>query len=81
MKEETARAIWEAMTPEQRDALLERVGLGSVFGAKVCVEGVETESMRDTLRSFHVQSFQGYFYAKPLPLEQVLAWKKESFVE
>ena len=53
------------------------VGLGSVFGAKVCVEGVETESMRDTLRSFHVQSFQGYFYAKPLPLEQVLAWKKE----
>ena len=25
MKEETARAIWEAMTPEQRDALIEAV--------------------------------------------------------
>ncbi len=52
------------------------VDLASVFSAKVCVEGIETEGMRDILRRYHVESFQGYYYAKPLPLEQFLAWQK-----
>ena len=51
--------------------------LASVFRSKVCVEGIETAGMRDILREFHVQSFQGYYYAKPIPLEQCLVWKKE----
>ncbi len=51
--------------------------LASVFRAKVCVEGIETAGMRDILRDFHVQSFQGYYYAKPIPLEQCLKWKKD----
>lgn len=52
------------------------VDLASIFGAKVCVEGIETEGMRDILRGFHVGSFQGYFYAKPLLLDQILRWRK-----
>ena len=46
--------------------------LALIFGAKVCVEGIETAGMRDILRDFRVNSFQGYFYAKPLPPEQML---------
>ena len=49
--------------------------LASVFQAKICVEGIETAGMRDILRTFHVGSFQGYYYAKPLPHEQLMAWK------
>ena len=49
--------------------------LASIFGAKVCVEGIETEGMRDILKSYHVESFQGYYYAKPLLLEQFLEWE------
>ena len=52
------------------------IDLASISGAKVCVEGIETESMRDILRRFSVSSFQGYLYAKPLPSEQVLVWKE-----
>ena len=48
--------------------------LASVFSAKVCVEGIETEGMRDILKSYHVESFQGYYYAKPLMLDQFLAY-------
>ena len=51
------------------------VDLASIFGAKVCVEGIETGGMRDILRRFHVKSFQGYYYAKPLPPEQILGWQ------
>lgn len=44
------------------------VNVASTFGAKVCVEGIETEGMKDILRTYNVQSFQGYYYAKPLEL-------------
>jgi len=46
--------------------------LASIFSAKVCVEGIETEGMRNILKNYHVESFQGYYYAKPLELEMLL---------
>ena len=49
--------------------------LASIFSAKVCAEGIETDGIRDILKSFNVDSFQGFYYGKPLPLEQLLAWK------
>jgi len=44
--------------------------LAEAFGAELCVEGVETQEMRDMLRNFNVTSFQGYFYSRPVPLEE-----------
>ena len=46
-------------------------GLANAFAAEVCVEGVETESMRDFLRNFLVNSFQGYLYSKPVTKEEI----------
>ncbi len=54
------------------------VQLASICRAKVCVEGIETAGMRDILRNFHVSSFQGYFYAKPLQPENLLERGGES---
>ncbi len=48
--------------------------LALIFSAKVCVEGIETAGMRDILKQYHVKSFQGYYYAKPLLLDQFLDW-------
>ena len=56
-------------------------GLASLFGAKVCVEGIETEGMRDILQEFHVESFQGYYYAKPLDLNEIVKWKSSTASE
>ena len=50
--------------------------LGAIFGAKICVEGIESLSMRDILRRFNVTSFQGYYYAKPLTIDQLLTWRE-----
>ena len=61
----------------ERQIIRNIVDLAGVFGAKVCVEGVETAGMRDILRKFKVKSFQGYFYAKPLPQEQIMQWSKD----
>jgi EAL domain-containing protein (putative c-di-GMP-specific phosphodiesterase class I) len=44
--------------------------LAESFGAELCVEGVETQEMRDMLRRFNVTTFQGFFYSRPIPLEE-----------
>ena len=53
-------------------------GVASLFGAEVCVEGVETARMRDIIQRFAVESFQGYYYAKPLGLDDILKWKPKA---
>mgnify|MGYP002860770183 CR=1 FL=1 len=47
--------------------------VASTFGAKVCVEGIETCEMKSILQQYPVTSFQGYYYSKPIPLEQFMA--------
>ena len=59
----------------ERELIQYFAGLASLFGAKVCVEGVETAGMRDILQKYHVESFQGYYYAKPLELEEMVKYK------
>ena len=60
---------------QDRNLVHNVVSLASIFRAKVCVEGIETAGMRDILRWFGVNSFQGYYYAKPLPPDQFMAWQ------
>ncbi len=49
--------------------------LAGLFSASICVEGVETAKMRDILQNYHVHSFQGYYYAKPLAFDEFVKWK------
>ncbi|MBQ4465454.1 MAG: EAL domain-containing protein, partial [Oscillospiraceae bacterium] len=60
---------------KERQLIQAFVGAASTYGAKVCVEGIETEGMRDILQKYHIQSFQGYYYAKPLVLADMLNWE------
>ena len=61
---------------KEREIIGNFAALARTFGSKICVEGIETEGMCDILRKFRVQSFQGYYYGKPIQLEELLAWKK-----
>ena len=61
----------------ERELIKYFAGFASLFGAKVCVEGIETEGMRDILQKYHVESFQGYYYAKPLKAEEIICWENK----
>ncbi len=61
--------------PIDREIIRKMAELASVFGTKICAEGVETEGMKQILKDIRVQSFQGYYYAAPLPAGQVSAWE------
>ncbi|MCR5118096.1 MAG: EAL domain-containing protein [Lachnospiraceae bacterium] len=62
---------------KQRTMMKHFSELAASFDANVCVEGLETEAMKEILKGYNVHTFQGYYYSKPLVLEDLLAWKKE----
>lgn len=39
-------------------------------GKAICIEGVETEELKDFLRHYPATYFQGYLYSKPVPIEE-----------
>ena len=43
--------------------------LAELCGSKVCTEGVETREQCDIIKKCGVDSLQGYFFSRPVPLE------------
>ncbi len=50
------------------------VNLSSALSMTVVAEGVETEAQLNNLREIGCTYGQGYFFAKPLPLERAITW-------
>ncbi|MGF7173772.1 bifunctional diguanylate cyclase/phosphodiesterase [Azospirillum doebereinerae] len=47
------------------------VGLGRSLGLSVIAEGVETEEQLQLLRDLSCESYQGFLFSRPVPVEQV----------
>lgn len=63
---------------EREKSLLNTIKeLAGIFGAKVCVEGIETSGMVDIIRDYNVHSFQGYYYSKPVPMDELIEMVKK----
>ncbi len=54
------------------------ISLAHVLGKKVTAEGVETEEQLTTLRTLGCDTVQGYYYSKPLPLEEFTEYLKNN---
>ncbi|MEQ8395747.1 EAL domain-containing protein [Thalassobaculum sp.] len=50
------------------------VGLGHALNLKVIAEGVETEDEAEALRRLGYDEFQGYLFARPIPITEYQAW-------
>ncbi|MDE6004794.1 MAG: EAL domain-containing protein, partial [Oscillospiraceae bacterium] len=46
--------------------------LADAYSAELCIEGVETEQMRNFLLRYGASSLQGYFYSQPITMEQFM---------
>ncbi|WP_372396126.1 EAL domain-containing protein [Azospirillum sp. HJ39] len=47
------------------------VGLGRSLGLSVIAEGVETQEQLQLLRDLSCESYQGYLFSRPIPVEEV----------
>ncbi|MDI3490591.1 MAG: hypothetical protein PWP11_1868 [Thauera sp.] len=50
------------------------VPLGQCLGMGVVAEGVETPEQAERLRALGCKEVQGYLYARPMPLDELLGW-------
>lgn len=50
------------------------INMASLFGMKTVAEGVEDSATADRLRSLGVNCLQGYFFGKPMPRAEFMAW-------
>jgi diguanylate cyclase (GGDEF)-like protein/PAS domain S-box-containing protein len=59
------------ITTDQNDAAIVQtiISMALSLGMEVIAEGVETEEQRDFLDLRGCQAYQGYFYAKPVPID------------
>jgi diguanylate cyclase (GGDEF)-like protein/PAS domain S-box-containing protein len=56
------------------------VALAHSLGLKVIAEGVETEGQRNFLRSTGCDAYQGYFYSRPIPVEDFEVYSRQSLI-
>lgn len=50
------------------------VHLGASMGKRIVAEGVEDQDIANLLRDMGCQYAQGYHFARPMPLTDLLAW-------
>ncbi|QOY96422.1 bifunctional diguanylate cyclase/phosphodiesterase [Massilia sp. UMI-21] len=67
--------VCQADTSHHHRVLIEAtVKVAQSLGMKTVAEGIETESQADIVRAQHCAKGQGYFYSRPLPSDELLAW-------
>lgn len=53
------------------------INMAKIFDFQVQAEGIETKEHEELLTKLNCDSAQGYFYAKPMPLEQFLEYVRQ----
>lgn len=59
--------------PSQAELIGAIVDIGRSLGVAITAEGVETEPQANALRALGVEVFQGYFFSRPCPADEMLA--------
>lgn len=65
-------------TAENQNIVCSLTDLFHDMGLKVVAEGAETADQVDILRAFGVDSIQGYYFAKPMPLKSLCVFLKKN---
>lgn len=52
------------------------IAMGRAMGLEVLAEGIETQEQRDLLKDKQCITGQGYWFSRPLPAKELLAWQR-----
>ena len=51
------------------------IDIADNIGAEIIVEGIETKKQGEMLRTLGVEYGQGYYFSKPMTIDEILQWK------
>jgi sensor c-di-GMP phosphodiesterase-like protein len=68
------KSFTDGLLSESGEAMRALEVLLNATGAKVIAEGVETEEQAEALKQVGVQMAQGYYFSRPLPVKEFLAF-------
>ncbi|WP_456382472.1 EAL domain-containing protein [Hydrogenimonas sp.] len=73
------RGFVEDIGINPNDEVLTRtiIDIASHFGMKTVAEGVENETQLAFLKKFGCELAQGYYFSKPMPIEQFVEWMEK----
>jgi len=73
------RSFIRDITADDSDAQIVKtiVLMAHSLGISTVAEGVEEEEQLELLKSFNCELIQGYYYSRPLPLEEVIGYLQE----
>lgn len=63
--------------PRCRAAISSTLALGETLGMSVVIEGIETDAQRRELLALGCKLGQGYWYARPMPADDLLSWLQQ----
>jgi EAL domain-containing protein (putative c-di-GMP-specific phosphodiesterase class I) len=63
-----------AASADDREIAATIIAMARNLRLSVLAEGVETVEQRDILASLGCETYQGYFYSRPLPANELAAW-------
>ncbi len=68
------------MVANESDAVIVQstIDLAHNLGLKVVAEGVESQAVYDQLMGLGCDAVQGYYISRPLPVEELIRWLRES---
>ena len=74
------RAFVKDMVHDADDQVIVRttIDLSHNLGLSVVAEGAEDQATVDALSALGCDEVQGYFFAKPMPIDELKAWLKQS---
>ena len=69
--------IWLADKSESANIVMEnQINMIKALGLKIVAEGIETEAQVAKLKALDCDYFQGYYYSRPIPEEEMLKFVK-----
>ena len=74
MKSDKSFSMTAATSKESRAFIKSTVDLGHELALRTVAEGVEDQATLDYLKAIGCDFAQGYFIARPMPIEQVSGW-------
>lgn len=69
--------ISDESNPKTWDIVKGVITMGRQIGMRILAEGVETESQADMLRDAGCDILQGFFFSKPLPIDEIAEYFKK----